>query len=118
MSDTPPDPEKLSALGKRINEAQRKHEVAREAPPPAAMGIALRFSTEMVAALAVGAGLGWGIDWLFGKWFFVTKPTFFIILLLLGAAAGIRNVVNAAKELNAQAAAASAVTAPDDDEES
>ena len=113
MSDTPPDPEKLSALGKRIDEVQRRRDVVKSQPPPAALGIAFRFLTEMVAALAVGAGLGWGIDWLFG-----TRPIFFIILLVLGAAAGIRNVVSAAKELNAHAVAASAAPAPDDDEES
>src|SRR5262245_17452508 len=106
MNDTPPDPGKLRALGKQLEEAQKRRDAARKPPPPTTMGIAFRFSTEMVAALVVGAGLGWGIDWLFG-----TKPIFLIVMFMLGAAAGIRNVMGAAKELNAQMAAPTAPSA-------
>jgi ATP synthase protein I len=56
----------------------------------------------MVAALIVGGGIGYGIDWLAG-----TKPIFLIVFFVLGAAAGIRNVLRAAKELNADMAAKS-----------
>ena len=66
------------------------------------MGIALRFSTEMVVALILGGLLGYGIDWLAG-----TKPIFLILFFVLGAAAGIRNVLHAAKELNAEMASKS-----------
>jgi len=63
------------------------------------MGIAFRFSTEMVVALIVGGLLGYGIDWLAG-----TKPIFMILFFVLGAAAGILNVIRAARELNAEMA--------------
>ncbi len=63
------------------------------------MSIALRFSTEMVVALIVGGVLGYGIDWLAG-----TKPIFMILFFVLGAAAGILNVIRAARELNAEMA--------------
>jgi ATP synthase protein I len=52
-----------------------------------------------VAAIIVGAALGWGTDQLFG-----TAPWGMIILLLLGFAAGVVNVIRATAELNAQQA--------------
>ena len=64
-----------------------------------------RFATELVAALVVGGGLGWGMDWLFGHFGFHTSPVFLIVFFVLGAAAGIRNVMRAANEINAEMAA-------------
>ena len=61
-------------------------------------------ATELVAALIVGVGLGWGIDWLFGHFGFHTRPAFLILFFVLGAAAGIRNVMRAATEINAEIA--------------
>ena len=50
-------------------------------------GMAFRFGTEIVVAVAVGGGLGFLIDtWL------NTKPWFLIVFLLLGNAAGLWNV--------------------------
>jgi ATP synthase protein I len=85
-------------------------------PPPTQMGIAFRFATELVAALLVGGALGWGIDWLFGHFGIHTKPVFLIGLFVLGAAAGIRNVMRAANELNAEMAAHPAAPVQDDEE--
>jgi ATP synthase protein I len=65
------------------------------------MGIAGRFTTELVAALVMGGGLGWGLDWLCGTLGFHTRPVFLVVFFVLGAAAGIRNVVRAANEINA-----------------
>jgi ATP synthase protein I len=61
------------------------------------LGRAYRLAAEFVAAILVGLGLGWGIDWIFG-----TSPWGMIILLLLGFAAGVVNVVRAAAEMNAE----------------
>ena len=74
--------------------------------PPTQTGIAFRFATELVAALIVGGGLGWGIDWLLGRIGFHTRPAFLIVFFVLGAAAGIRNVMRAATEINAEIASA------------
>ena len=63
---TAPDPDRLTDLGKRVEEAQKRQAAAAKRPPPSQAGIAGRFATELVAALVVGGGLGWGIDWLFG----------------------------------------------------
>jgi ATP synthase protein I len=105
-----PEPEDLRALGRKIEEARR--EAPR--PPPGAGSIAFRFGTEFGVAVMFGAGLGWLLD----RWLH-TAPIFIVVMFLLGAAAGIRNVMQAAKELNAEAAKypATALTDKDEDEE-
>lgn len=95
-----PNPEELRKLGDRLDAVQRRNAERDAKPPPSSLGIALRFSTEMVAALIVGGGMGYGIDRLAG-----TRPVFLIVFFVLGAAAGIINVVRAARELNAEMAA-------------
>jgi ATP synthase protein I len=97
-----PDPDRLQDLGKRLDQLQARQ--APKRPSPGQAGIAGRFATELVAALIVGGGLGWGIDWLFGHFGFHTRPVFMIVFVVLGAAAGILNVVRAAREINAQIA--------------
>ncbi len=52
-----------------------------------AMGLAFRVLSEFVAAVIVGAFIGWWIDRIAG-----TTPAFLVIFLLLGAAAGFWNV--------------------------
>ena len=103
MSDDAPDPENLRALGERLDEAQRRRAAAQKrAEPPTPMGVAFRFAAEMVSALVVGGGIGWGLDWLFGRFGIHTRPVFLLVMFVLGAAAGIRNVMSAAKEINAE----------------
>jgi ATP synthase protein I len=77
------------------------------------LGRAFRLGSEFVAAIIVGAGLGWGVDQLIG-----TTPWGMIILLLLGFAAGVLNVIRATAEMNAEAAKLPmAPSVPDDEEE-
>ena len=101
---TAPDPDRLTDLGKRLDELQTKQAGRTKGPPPSQSGIAFRFAAEMVAGLIVGGGLGWGIDWLFGHFGFHTRPVFLIVFFVLGAGAGIRNVMRAANEINARMA--------------
>jgi ATP synthase protein I len=96
------NPDELRKLGQRLDEAQQRRAVRPQGPPPTQLGIAGRFSTELVASLVVGGGLGWGIDWLFGHFGIHTRPVFMIVCVVLGAVAGIRNVMRAATEINAQ----------------
>jgi ATP synthase protein I len=104
-----PEPDDLRALGRKIDEARGPAPLAQ---PPTAAGIAFRFATELGAALFVGAGLGWLLDhWLH------TAPIFIVVMFVLGAAAGIRNVMRAAAELNAEAAKYPAPALKDEDEE-
>ena len=107
-----PDPDDLRALGKRIDEVRRQNEPRRQEAPPTSFGIAGRFATEFVVAVVVGGGLGWLLDRFLG-----TRPIFLIVMFVLGAAAGIRNVMRAAAELNARAAGTGPATSQDDDEE-
>ncbi|HEU4987773.1 MAG TPA: AtpZ/AtpI family protein [Rhizobiaceae bacterium] len=54
-------------------------------------GNALRLSSEFIAGIVVGAGLGWFIDRMAG-----TSPWGLIVFLLLGFAAGVLNVLRSA----------------------
>lgn len=108
-----PDPDELRALGKRLDEARRQTEPRKQEAPPTTLGIATRLSTELVVAVAVGGGLGWALDHFLG-----TRPIFLVVMFLLGAAAGIRNVMHAAAELNARSQGGGPTVSEDDDEES
>lgn len=92
-----PDPEDLRSLGRRLDEAKRQAEPRPKEAPPTSLGIAFRFATELVVAVVLGAGVGWLLDRWLG-----TRPIFLVVLVLLGAAAGIRNVMRAAVEINAK----------------
>jgi ATP synthase protein I len=86
-------PERLKALGERVDQARRQREPPRR-PVEAgdrsilsvALGIGMRFGVELMVAVAVGAGIGWAIDRFLG-----TRPWFMVALFVLGAAAGIMN---------------------------
>ena len=113
------DPGNLRGLGERLDEAQRRiAPPASRGEPPTQMGIAFRFATELVAALLVGGAIGWGLDWLFGRYGVHTKPVFLIVMVMLGAAAGIRGVMRAANEINAEIAGKGPVPSAKDDKES
>ena len=58
------------------------------------IGIALKLSTELVAAVAVGTIIGFILDDWFG-----TKPWLILIFFFVGVAAGILNVVKSAKNM-------------------
>ena len=101
-----PEPKDLRALGDRLDAVQRQRTARDNPAPPNAMGIAFRFTTELVSALVVGGGLGWGIDWAFDRWSPIhTRPFGLIVMFVIGAAAGILNVIRAAKDINAEIAA-------------
>jgi ATP synthase protein I len=51
------------------------------------LAIALRVGVEMVSALIVGVGIGWGLDRWLG-----TAPVLLAVFTLLGGAAGVANV--------------------------
>jgi ATP synthase protein I len=59
---------------------------------PASLGMALKLSTEMVAAVLVGTIIGFILD----SWF-DSKPWLIIIFFIVGVAAGITNVIRTAK---------------------
>ena len=60
----------------------------------AGFGQALKLSSEFIAGVVVGAGLGWLIDRVAG-----TSPWGLIVFLLLGFAAGVLNVLRSAGKI-------------------
>jgi ATP synthase protein I len=96
----PPDEAALSArfqhLGERLGHFRpSRPSDSGSGPRPAgnasAMARGFRLSTELVAAVLVGAGLGWLLDKGLG-----ISPWGMIVFLLLGFAAGVLNVMRAA----------------------
>ncbi|MGB8600619.1 MAG: AtpZ/AtpI family protein [Rhizomicrobium sp.] len=103
---SPGQPDDIKALSERIAEAERKRSQEVKSSPTTPIGIASRFGIELVVAFVVGGAIGWGIDWAFDHWSpWHTRPWGIVVLTLMGAAAGIRNVLAAAKEINAELAA-------------
>ena len=95
----PPDDEaalsaRLQRLGERLATANRPSENGsspRQGADASAFARGFRLSSELVAGVLVGAGIGWLID----RWLGST-PWGLIVFLLLGFAAGILNVMRAA----------------------
>ena len=101
---TPPagrDPRVTGDLAARIAAAQR-HRVegtttaAGTAASSNGMGRAVRLGSEFVAAILVGAGLGFLLDLWLG-----TRPWIMLVMLLVGFAAGILNVTRSARQMAA-----------------
>lgn len=91
---------RLRGLGSALNEVQAERQAEAKAASKvdrtstsAGMTLAFRLGSEFVAGVLVGAGLGWGIDYLLG-----TKPWGMIIFLLLGFGASVANMMRAAGE--------------------
>lgn len=61
------------------------------------MGAGLRYGAEFAAGVLIGAGLGFMVDLATGA-----PPWGLFVGAMLGFAAGVRNVVRAAQELNAK----------------
>ncbi|MDC9823649.1 AtpZ/AtpI family protein [Devosia sp. ZB163] len=78
-----------------------------------ALSRGLRLGSEFVAAILVGAGLGFLLD----QWLH-TSPWLFLVMVMLGFAAGVLNVVRSAAEMNkAVPPPTDAPRAPDETEE-
>ena len=62
--------------------------------PPSSIGTALKLSTELVSAVAVGTIIGFILDKTFG-----TKPWLILIFFFVGVVAGIVNVIKSANKM-------------------
>jgi ATP synthase protein I len=87
---------RLRRLGDQLDQVRASKESGTSSGPrpggdSSAMARGLRLSSELVAAVLVGAGLGWLIDHWLG-----ISPWGLIVFLLLGFAAGVVNVMRAA----------------------
>ena len=89
-------------LASRIASAKRERAVeanrASASGPPEMSGMArgMRIGTEFIAAILVGAGIGYFIDLGLG-----TSPWGLLIMLMVGFAAGILNVTRVVAQMNA-----------------
>ena len=86
--------ERLDSLGKRLQQERTQIERAKNPGKPSdgkEISQAFRLSSEFIAAILVGAALGYAIDYWLG-----TAPWGMIILLMLGFCAAILNVLRAA----------------------
>jgi len=55
-----------------------------------AINFAMRLGVELVAAMVIAVGIGWGLDRLFH-----TKPWLMVLMVPVGMAAGLRNLMRA-----------------------
>lgn len=91
----------LDDFEQRLKTAQDKHRKPEETrgDDGSLLGMAWRMSTELVVAVFVGAGLGWGLDKLFG-----TAPWILVVGIGFGFAAGIKNTLRTAAKMDAMTA--------------
>jgi ATP synthase protein I len=87
---------RLKRLGERLGEVHPGHPPDSSPPrapttDPSAIARGFRLSTELVAGVLLGAGLGWLIDLWLG-----ISPWGMIVFLLLGFTAGVLNVMRTA----------------------
>ena len=101
------DPPSLEDLSRRIDAARGERQTPeRQARSEGAdMGRGMRVASELLAALLVGAGLGWGFDAMFA-----TKPWALLAGTGLGFAAGMLNTMRALEEIDRDASHADAET--------
>ena len=91
MTDNDP----LKDLGQRIQSAKQSYEVEPKVEDHhSGLQHAWRMVIELVSGVAIGVGLGYGLDVLLG-----TLPTLMIIFTLLGFVAGVRTMLSTAKEM-------------------
>ena len=100
-------PEDREAIRQRSAEIGQKLDALKSRRPPiiggspgkspqSDYGPAFQFAAELVVGVVVGGGLGWVLDRQFG-----TAPWLMIVLVSLGFAAGLLNVVRAARKAQA-----------------
>ena len=92
-----PDKARLEALSARLKKAKAEQEKGRAEDAHQgnkAMSYGLRMGVELVAAVLVGAGMGWLLDRWLG-----TSPWLLILFFLIGIAAGFRNVQRASEQM-------------------
>ena len=92
--DGPETDERLGRLGEALEKARRvsSPETSQRTSSVRGYGQAMRLSSEFIAGILVGAALGWSVDQLLG-----ISPWGLIVFLMLGFAAGVLNLLRAAK---------------------
>ena len=87
----------LKEISTRLEIAKKKNEkkqLNKSGTNVTSVGMALKISTELVAAVVVGTTIWFLLD----SWF-DTKPLLIIVFFIIGVIAGILNVIKAAKKM-------------------
>ena len=85
----------LRDLGQRIQSAKQSYEGEPKVEDHhSGLQHAWRMVIELVSGMAIGFGLGYGLDVLFG-----TLPILMIVFTLLGFVAGVRTMLSTAREI-------------------
>jgi len=90
--------DRLGRLSRTLDEKAPVRGPERVGPPTSdtkGWAQAMRLSSEFIAGILVGGGIGWAADWAFG-W----SPFGLITFVMLGFAAGILNVLRAMGEIS------------------
>lgn len=96
--------DQMKRLEERIAAAKKSQEPKPRADEHySAANLAWRMVIEMVSGLGIGFGIGYGLDSLFG-----TLPIFMVLFTLLGLVAGVKTMLNSAKEIEEKQAAEAA----------
>ena len=88
---------KISNLKKKIDNLEEKNTKFQKQKKPPGAGFGFKISTEIVAALIVGVGIGLLVDN-----YFDTRPLGLIIFFILGAFAGFLNVYRVIRRIEKQ----------------
>ena len=80
--------EDISSFSKSVRETGRQNYQAQKG------GLAYRMIVELVVGMVIGIGIGYGIDYVLN-----TFPVFLITFSLLGFAAGVRVMLQTAKQI-------------------
>jgi len=91
------DEEKLQELKERIQTAKAINTPQKKRKKESGAGFGFKISTEIIAALIVGVGIGLIVDKYFG-----TKPFGLIIFFIFGALAGFLNVYRVMRRIEKQ----------------
>ena len=87
----------LKEISTRLEIAKKKiikDQIKNKSSNTASLGKALKISTELIAAVAVGTTIGFILD----NWF-DTRPWLTVSFFIMGVAAGILNVIKSAKNM-------------------
>ena len=94
----PGDDDRLKALEIRLQAARAR---GKQAEKPASRGVVLGKAFRLVSELVIGLVIGGAIGWYLDRWL-GTTPIMLLIFFVLGVAAGVLNVVRAAKSFEAE----------------
>lgn len=107
--------QRSAEIGKKLDavKAKRADSAGQNRGRQSAYGQAFKFAAELIVGVGVGGFIGWALDR-----HFATAPWLMVVLVIFGFAAGLLNVIRAARQAQAENEASQLATpsVADDDE--